>query len=286
MIYIWNTEPIESVPIEEIPDRFVDMVMPPKEEPKPVEQKQLQDENQKSEKEEEKPKEEEKKKKKKKKQLTEAEKQAKEAARLKKKKEDVLKKSKLLAGIIGTRGEGSEMTVEDVFADKEGSFQNLQDALQNAGGIDVASGDNIAMKGATDAGGRGDATIEDLKQSGGGSAKVTKVKAKVRKGSASMGAIDVSSGEAVDKIRAVLRKYSGQIKYCYEQRLRENPNLKGRIAIEVSVNAGKVAGVDIVENTTGDAGVGTCVSRKVKSWRFPSDVTDDIYLPFALASSG
>ena len=35
--------------------------------------------------------------------------------------------------------------------------------------------------------------------------------------------IDVGGAEGADAIRAVLRSKSGQVKYCYEQRLKENP---------------------------------------------------------------
>jgi len=40
LIYVWNTEPQETMTLEEVPDRFVEIIQPPKEDkPEPVEEK-------------------------------------------------------------------------------------------------------------------------------------------------------------------------------------------------------------------------------------------------------
>ncbi|MFT5685630.1 MAG: outer membrane biosynthesis protein TonB, partial [Myxococcota bacterium] len=72
-------------------------------------------------------------------------------------------------------------------------------------------------------------------------------------------------------IKTVLRSKSGQVKYCYEQRLKENPNISGRIAVEVSIAAGRVTSAVIVENTTGDSALEPCVIRTIRSWRFSEE---------------
>ena len=286
MIYVYNTEPVLTVSLDQIPDRFADVVIPPSE-PKDIpETEVVEDPNGEAVKKEVKP-EETAAEKKPKKEMSEAEKKAAEAARKEKKKQDVLKKSKLLAGIIGTRGENnSGGQVEDVFADGDGSFQNLQDALQDVGGIDIASGSTIAERGSTDGGGRGDASIGDLAGAQGGDAAVGAGPAtKAPKGKAIAGKVDAPvDADMATQLRSTVRRYGAQVQSCYEQRLKENPNIEGRLAIEVVVGAGRVSGVSIDQNTTGDSGLEACVIGKVKRWRFPAELSETVVLPFSLSS--
>ncbi len=289
MVYVFNTEPPELVPLEQIPDRFVEVVIPPKDQKPKEDLPPIQDENAQGKqvaKEEQQQEQKAGKKAAEKKPMTAEEKAVAEAKRIEAKRQEVLKKSKLLAGIIGTRGESaSDQTVEDVFAEGDGNFQNLQEALQNVGGVEVASEDAVAMRGPSEGGGRADASIGDLAKSGGGSAKVGNVAAKAPTGKASLGAMEVASGEAADKVRATINKYRAQIKYCYEQRLKERPDISGRIAVDVDVSAGRVTSVVVSDNTTGDSALESCVKSKIRRWRFPSDFSDSIYLPFALSPS-
>ncbi len=95
----------------------------------------------------------------------------------------------------------------------------------------------------------------------------------------------MGGAEGADAIKSVLRSKSGQVKYCYEQRLKENPNISGRIAVEVSIAAGRVTSAVVVENTTGDSALESCVTRKIRSWRFAEEAEGDIYLPFALSAN-
>ena len=101
MIYVWNTDPVESVSLAEFQDRFVEMVIDAAEKEKEEQTiEETSDEGEKVKEEEDPPEEKEPERKPK----TKDEKEAQEAARLEKKKEDVIAKSKLLAAIIGTRG--------------------------------------------------------------------------------------------------------------------------------------------------------------------------------------
>jgi len=288
MIYVYNTDPIDTVPLEALPDRFVDIVIPSDDTPEEVEvQVEEEAEGEKVKKEEE-PKEAEPKEKKPKKELTPEQKAAKKAAEMEKKKENLANKSKLLAGIIGTRGaNNSGKQVEDVFADGDAGIQDLQQALQGVGGIDVASEGTMGSRDGTDQGGRGDAGIGDLAQAGGGDWTVgSGPSTKAPTGRANMGSVDTTAtGDVADKVREALRKYQGQVKYCYDQRLKENPSINGRIAVDVVVTSGKVSSVSIAENTTDDKQLETCVTGKVRRWRFDSSVTEDIFLPFALSPS-
>ncbi len=286
MVYVYNTDPVEMVNLDEIPDRFVQIVQAPDEatevepvEPEVDETLQAEAVKKTEEPKEEKPAE--------KKPETKQEKVA-EAKRIEKKREDAIAKSKLLAGLIGTRGEtNSGKQVEDVFAEGDGNFQDLQAALSEVDGAGVASSEAIAMKTGSEGGGRGDASIGDLKTSGGGgSGSVGTVKSTApKKVKTSVGQMDVTSGEGADAIKATVRKYQGQIQSCYEQQLKSNPTLGGRVAVEIEITGGRVTTVVVAENSTGDAALASCISKRIRGWRFASDVTDSVYLPFALNAS-
>ncbi|MDP6933052.1 MAG: AgmX/PglI C-terminal domain-containing protein, partial [Myxococcota bacterium] len=288
MIYVFNTDPREATSIDEIPDRFTEILLPP-EEPEQVVIEETDDaldgaaaEEEEAEKsEEEAPEEEEKVEKEEEPEMTPEEAAAAEAARQQALQEEVMQKSKLLVGLLATTGaNNSGIVVEDVFADGD-IGANLQDALNSAGGVDIADSTTIGLKTGA-AGGNEDATIGDLAKSGGGTSTVGSGPAAKVTGTSQLGAVEAEGGEA-DQIKTVLRKYSGQVQYCYEQRLKEDPSISGRIEIEVDIQGGRVRGVTITDNTTGDSALESCVTGKVRRWRFPADATMIAYLPFALS---
>ncbi len=216
--------------------------------------------------------------------LSKAEQKAKQ---MEDKKAEILEKSKLLVGIIGTRGENSSgQTVEDVFADSDGDFQSLDEALAGVGGVELASGGDVSSKGVQMKG----QTSRDLGASApnvltrGDTSKPDSAKVAAPKASLTLGKIEIGSGESSDAIRGVLRAKQGQIKYCYEKQLKESPKLRGRVVVAVSISGGKVAAVVIDENSTGDSELGRCITSKIRRWRFPAEVSDTIYLPFVLAT--
>jgi hypothetical protein len=91
-------------------------------------------------------------------------------------------------------------------------------------------------------------------------------------------------GESADKIRAVVRSNQGGIKSCYDAQLKVNPTLNGRISVLIDINAGRVGSASVDANTTGDNTLGECIRKKVRSWRFPEDLTESgVSIPFALA---
>jgi len=284
MIYVWNTDPTEVTSLEEIPDRFVEIIQPAeRDDPPEIEEQKLESvEAKEVEKEEEKV---EEKKKVEKKPETAQEKAAKAAAEKAKKRDDMMKKSKLLAALIGTRGDTkSNGMVEDLFADSDASIGSIQDALQNVDGIEVATSDNLGVK-KGGSGSRQDAKIGDLAKGGGGSAEVGAGPATKVVGKASLGAIDAGSSEHAGSIKSVVKKKKVKVQNCYERRLKENPNIGGRLAISLDIVSGAVKTVRIDENGTGDKGIESCVKKEVRRWRFGTDVNESIYLPFALSPS-
>jgi TonB family protein len=108
------------------------------------------------------------------------------------------------------------------------------------------------------------------------SADVRQVKAEIK------GAMDK------DVVRRVVRAHINEIRYCYNQGLVKDPDLKGRVSIQFTIGPnGKVAVAVVQESTLADASVGQCMAKAVKRWVFPKP--DDggnvvVTYPFVLES--
>lgn len=285
MVYVYNTEPPELVRLEDIPDRFADVLMEPSEPKEPVEEPEMLESDEgniarKEEKPEDAPREA--------KPKNEAEAKAAAAAAAAKKREDTIQRSKLLTALIGTRGEAnSGQMIEDLLGDTDNKFGNLQDALQNVDGTAVASEASIAAnKGATDGRGSGDASIGDLARAGTGDGSgVGSGPGTAVKGSTDISGIDAGSAEGADAATQTIRKYRGQIQGCYERILKSNPNVRGRLAIAIDVSGGRVTNVSIDDNGTKSAELESCVKTAVRRWRFDAEVDGTVYPTFVLAPS-
>ena len=70
-----------------------------------------------------------------------------------------------------------------------------------------------------------------------------------------------------------VRSRLGAIKACYERALKRNPNLSGKVVIHWTITqAGTVSGVDVEQDTLGDAEVASCIKSLIARWRFPAPV--------------
>ncbi len=98
--------------------------------------------------------------------------------------------------------------------------------------------------------------------------------------------VDVGSGTMDHHIankasvKDTIRRYAGQLQYCYEARLRQVPNLNGRVEIGWSVYGGKVEGVYVVSNSTHDTELADCIQKKLRNWQFSEDIEGDLSWPF------
>ncbi len=86
-----------------------------------------------------------------------------------------------------------------------------------------------------------------------------------------------------DAIKAALDSYKRGIEACYQQALRDSPEIEGRLVLSVSVTAGKVTEAAVVENGTRDDGLAGCAELRARSWRFDTEVTVDLLAPFSLS---
>jgi uncharacterized protein (TIGR02266 family) len=85
-------------------------------------------------------------------------------------------------------------------------------------------------------------------------------------------------------VRGVINRRAFVIKQCYERLLREQPEMKGRVIVEINADAkGKVEQINVVENTTSDRRVATCLREALKNVAF-TGITEEmvIQVPFML----
>lgn len=89
--------------------------------------------------------------------------------------------------------------------------------------------------------------------------------------------------EAVD---LVIMKNLGQIIYCYELGLQEKSGLRGRVAVDFTINGqGRVSHCSVASSSLRSAKVESCMISKIKTWKFPQPVGGvnvDVNYPFAL----
>jgi len=88
-------------------------------------------------------------------------------------------------------------------------------------------------------------------------------------------------GRDIQAVNSVVAQNLRMIINCYENGLKRNPDLQGRVEVEFVVRTnGRVTDVSIVSSTLRDSRVERCIVRNVRRWRFsPVDksVGDQVY---------
>jgi len=253
----------EEVTLEEIPDRFARLLIPEKkpEPPRKIEKKvEAVAEARKEEKKEEK--------------KGGGDDAGKGAATKAARAAQVQKavQSKGILRVLGALGPGTGGgAVADVFG-SGGGYGDVASALSGAGGVAVAT--DPGMGGGRKGGGRGgSASIGNLATGGGGGGKVGYGQKSEARVSGSVAAEDAEIDSAdIDqaKLGAFIRARLAAIKACYENQLKRNPNLKGKIRVRfVVLETGGLAELSVVENTLGSAETASCIMGTMRSWRTP-----------------
>jgi len=292
VIYLRNVDWPRKPDIEAVPDRFVQMVVK-KEEKKPEEKKK--EEVAKTEEEEKKP---EKKKgeeeKKPKKELTDEEKakiaeaKAKADAERRARLAEQVKSTGLLK-LLGAKSDGGG-SIADVLG-KGDVDRDQEKAFQGVGGVGVASG-NDSLRGIK-SGGSGSGRVADAGNLRGGAGIAGSDTGKGA-GERPVKAAIKTEAPAVDgeldpnMVAKEVRSRLGAIKACYERALKRNPNLSGKVVIHWTITqAGTVSGVDVEQDTLGDAEVASCIKSLIARWRFPapSGGSVDVSFPFVFQAS-
>ena len=182
-------------------------------------------------------------------------------------------KSKIKIARIGTRGKSSGGTTSDAYE------ENVLSQLDNLEGSGVAvDGDVSGPRGSQ--GGKEDISIGDMKASGAGSTSGSSGPAidmsnyKVQSESG-----DTSDVDRPENVEATVRKREGQLMYCYENQLRADPGLSGRIVIEWQISNNRVTSIRVESNGTGNEELASCIVKKIKRWRFEG-VSGAVSWPF------
>jgi outer membrane biosynthesis protein TonB len=72
------------------------------------------------------------------------------------------------------------------------------------------------------------------------------------------------------KLGSFVRARINSIKTCYENALKRNPSLKGKIRIRFTIlETGGLADIVVLENSMGSGEVASCIASFMRSWRTP-----------------
>jgi outer membrane biosynthesis protein TonB len=291
VIYLRNVDWPRKPDIEAVPDRFVQMVVK-KEEKKPEPKKEEVAKVEEKKEEEKKKGDEEKKPAKK--ELSEEEKAKLAEARA---KADAERRARLAeqvksTGLLKLLGAKSDAggSIADVLG-KGDVDRDQEKAFQGVGGVGVASG-NDSLRGIK-SGGSGSGRVADAGNLRGG-AGIAGAETGKGAGERTVKAAIKTETPAVDgeldpnMVAKEVRSRLGAIKACYERALKRNPNLSGKVVIHWTITqAGTVSGVDVEQDTLGDAEVASCIKSLIARWRFPapSGGSVDVSFPFVFQAS-
>jgi len=285
VVYLRSVDWPRKPDIEEIPDRFVQMVVRRPE--KPPEPKAQQTDEKKTEEKKPQPKAVAAAAKPVKKELTPEEKARIDEERRARLAEQV--KNTGILKLLGAKADG-EGSIADVLG-KGDVDRDQQRAFEGVGGLSVATGDSSLRGVKSGTGGTGKvASIGSLRGGGAIAGASTGSVGSERK----VTAVVKSEAPAVDGqldpniiVREVRARMSA-IKACYERALKRNPSLSGKVAVRWTITpAGTVSGVDIDQDSLGDSDVTSCIKSLVAHWRFPapSGGAVEVSFPFLFQAS-
>jgi len=71
------------------------------------------------------------------------------------------------------------------------------------------------------------------------------------------------------ELSRVINKHNKAIEYCYKKETRNNPNLKGDLDVEFTIDYnGRVTAVRIVRSSMYSKNIEKCISGRIRGWRF------------------
>jgi hypothetical protein len=97
-----------------------------------------------------------------------------------------------------------------------------------------------------------------------------------------------SPGLNKDAIRQVVRSHLGEVRKCYEDQLKMNPSLSGKLLLRFALSdAGVVSEASVKKSTIPSEAVSSCILDRVKKWTFPAGVKGTVGVveyPFEFSS--
>ena len=86
-----------------------------------------------------------------------------------------------------------------------------------------------------------------------------------------------------EAVARTIRSRLPLLQACYSKALKRDPNLSGRMELEIEIGAGgRVVDATIREDSIGSERVSSCVLRRVSSWRFGVQVEDSAFVTIPL----
>ncbi|MGC8928690.1 MAG: TonB family protein [Myxococcota bacterium] len=175
--------------------------------------------------------------------------------------------------VIGSLSDGEgDSPLADVLKGG-GRGGKLEESLNQIGSVGIATEEGQGTRlGAGGSGGT--ASIGDLAnkaevgQVGGGTGEKIKTASISGKITGINPEVDGKMDQA--KINAIIKSKQKALQDCYERELRKNPNLSGKIVVRFTIGEdGKVADVRIESDTMGNAEVSDCILSRIRRWIFP-----------------
>ena len=178
----------------------------------------------------------------------------------------------LLLGALGAQGGGA---LNDVLAGGAVTG-NAEDVLAQAAGVGVATNAQGGTLRQRSGGGTGDRVggLGSMQKAGGGGpvGEGAAIGEKQVRGSVKPDNVDDVGGTGefdAKLVTAEVKKRLRAIQICYEQELRRNPALQGKVVVEFTIEqSGTVSKAAATANTTNDSAVAACVVDTVKRFRF------------------
>ncbi len=169
-------------------------------------------------------------------------------------------------------GGGGGGSLEDVLSSGNAG-QDIASALSGAGGIDAATTSGLATGGRKGSATGSAADIGALQTTGGaGGAGALEAKRNVEVSGRVIDQMPEVDSGTCDR-NAISRYVKARIKAiqsCYENALKRNPGLKGKVVVRFTIGpTGRVTELDIDENTLGNESVIQCIKTTIRLWSFP-----------------
>jgi len=196
-----------------------------------------------------------------------------------------------LVALLTAKGPGGNKTMgalSDTLADGA-RFGSVDDLMAGVSGLGVADSATERGRRSSKGGGPKAKGISKAGISKGGKTGLAGRKETEIKASAKMGALqDVDGSLDSAAIKRVVRRNLPSIKHCYEQELRRNPKLAGKVTIEVTVAVtGAVTNAEVISSSMNNRAVEGCMTKTIRRWRFPRPDDGDVIFvyPFIFEAS-
>ena len=199
-------------------------------------------------------------------------------------------------GIVSGQIKGKSVASADVFG-KGGFATDIDAILSGVGGL--KSGGDGGRKGVSGIGygsgyGSGSGSIDDLLDGlmGGSGNLDLKKRGELRVSSPDyLKGGSLTGGRSRASVQRVVLQNMAAIRYAYNRRSRDVPNLAGKVMVKFSIDeTGKVIFAQVVESTINDSELENTIVTRITNWNFdkidkPGDVTEVVY-PFVFADGG